>query len=264
MKGFRPGKEPKLKQKTLVILVILTQEQVIKTALMEFIFHCLMRNANQQDRFEFSYIFVDNHRPVEYARNIAVQEFRRATDGRDDAILWFIDSDMVPPRNYNQQLLIDADMGAGRAYGINGGQLFTCIERWKDGGLRHLAMTPQATGVVDVDASGTGGLWIHKRILQDKRMWVDEEGNTFQTLRDSSGKTTLSEDLDFTHRATKLGYKLRADISVKWSHFKEVDLLSLEGGIAAESMEQDLARGRAENQPVNTNDPFTPEFKAAQ
>jgi hypothetical protein len=264
MKGFRPGKEPKPKQKTLVILVVLTQEQHMKNGIMEFILHCLMRNADPNDKYEFSYIVVDNHRPVEYARNVAVREFRKATQGRDDALLWWIDADMVPPQNYRDQLHLEADMGAGRAYGINGGQLFTCVERYSDGGLRHLAMTPEASGVIEADASGTGGLWMHKRVIEDKRLWLDEEGSLFRVLRTSTGKTELSEDLDFTHRATKLGYKLRANIQVKWSHYKEVDLLSLEGGVASKQMEDDLARGRALREQAEKGSPFSPELKIAQ
>lgn len=246
MKGFRPRFKPKQVKKTPVVIMVLTMNQEIKSGLMQFIIHCLGRNSDPSCPWFFTYALVENFRPVEYARNLAVREFRKQMADYPDARLWFIDSDMVPPGNYEEQLRIEADMGAGRAYGIANMQLFTCIQREVEGTLRHLAVDRDASGVVDVDASGTGGLWISKKVLDDERMWLNPEKDVFRTLYHSDGSVKLSEDLDFTHRATKLGYSLKSNLSVKWSHYKEVDLRSLEGGVASAQMQADLARGRAE------------------
>lgn len=262
MKGFRPnwGKKNQ-KVKIPVVIAILTMDQAILTGLMQFIIHCLGRNGDPACPFQFNYIMVENHRPVEYARNLAVHEFMKVTEGHKNARLWFIDNDMVPPADYEKQLQIDADMGAGRVYGVMGHQLFGCIQRYIDGELRHLAIDDKANNTVQVDASGTGGLWISRKVFEDERMWITDEKDVFRTLHYPNGMVKRSEDLDFTHRATQLGYTLKANLGVKWAHYKNIDLRSLEGRAASSMMNDQLdqmkaamvenALGAAENKPLH-------------
>ncbi len=246
MKGFRPNFKPKQKEKTPVVIAILTMEQNITTGIMQFVIHCLGQNSIPDCPYVYSYCLVENYRPVEYARNLAVREFRKITDKYPPTTkLLFIDADMVPPVNYPEQLAIDADMGAGRVYGIFDHQLFGCIQRCVDNQLRHLAIDPMAGNTIDVDASGTGGLWISKKVLDDKSLWLTPEGDVFQTLHEPDGQVKKSEDLDFTHRATKAGHTLKANLGVRWAHYKKVDLRAMEGKAGASEMANQLAQVRA-------------------
>jgi hypothetical protein len=242
MKGFRPGWRPKQVERTPVILAMLTMRESTRIEIMDFLIHCLTENANPECPYAFGHIHVDNISPVAYARNQAVQSFRKVADKMPPtAKLWWIDSDMVPPVNYREQLALDSDMGAGRAYGIISHQLFTCIQRkGPDGRYHHLAVTPDSTEIATGDASGTGGLWVTKKILDDERMWLTPEGDVFRTLYHPNGQVEMSEDIDFTSRAVNLGYTLKAHMGCKWGHFKEVDLLSLEGKAGSTEMQTAL------------------------
>src|SRR3990167_1091307 len=99
-----------------------------------------------------------------------------------------------------------------------------------------IAILTMEQNTISVDASGTGGLWISKKVIDDKRMWLTPEGDVFQTLNAPDGQVTKSEDLDFTHRATMLGYTLKANLGVKWAHYKRIDLRSMEDKAGSSTM----------------------------
>lgn len=79
------------------------------------------------------------------------------------------------------------------------------------------------------DASGTGGLLIHRRVLADPRMSIgkdtDKGSAIFRDLRDDSGDRILGHDLDFTWRAKKLGYRLLCVPGTLYGHIhKGIDI----------------------------------------
>lgn len=79
------------------------------------------------------------------------------------------------------------------------------------------------------DASGTGGLLVHRRVLTDPKLHLGPHKETcasiFQDIRDTTGERLHGHDLEFTWRAKTLGYRLLCVPQTLYGHIhKGVDI----------------------------------------
>ncbi len=217
--------------------------------------------------YHMTYEMVNDKCPVEYARNELVKTVLRSpTVSR----LWFVDADMVPPKNCWDLLRVDADLVCGQAYNFchvtEDGQAermkLCAFEYNKDEGS-FVALVPEVGDrVLDVDACGAACLIVRRRVLEDPRTHLDgsymslkgEPANIsddpnfapalFRTIYKPNGHRLRGEDLDFSWRAKKLGYSVKIDLGVRFGHHKNVDLdqiLNLTSRVATEVANSDEA-----------------------
>jgi hypothetical protein len=113
--------------------------------------------------------------PVDLARNRICHEFLKTSCD----VLWMIDDDTLPPENLGEILTVDADIvtpiivGAQPlATGALG--LFNVSYMKNDrGDWRTMTWEIRNTGILDVDAAGTGCLMIRRHVIEDPRMRID-------------------------------------------------------------------------------------------
>lgn len=180
--------------------------------------------------------------PVHFARN-ALMKMALATPA--ERVLT-IDDDMIPTETTARILLSDADICVSRMYrfrhhgpeGMDGEdakppELAACATYVKlmGGKETRFDIVPRfdAAGLVKVDAVGTGCISVKRKVLEDPHMRVgpdDEDGTPalYRMLYTATGRITEWEDIDFTLRASRLGYSVAADFGSRCGHFKTVNL----------------------------------------
>lgn len=170
--------------------------------------------------------------PVEFARNCLVKSFLES----DCEKLWMIDDDLAPPDAAWAMASTPGDIVSG-LYLVpfrhpDTGQWRVMPTAYKEtGGVLHSLEMPQQAGPYPVDAAGTGCLIISRKVLEDTRMrFVNTDNPTdpvpavFQYQRAPNGRDIMGEDIDFTRRATKLGYSVVLDTRFMYDHRKECSL----------------------------------------
>lgn len=193
-----------------------------------------LRDAEKKygDRIEFIYPKQCIHRSFhDFARNSIVEEFKES--GAD--VLWFIDSDVVPPDNVLDLITehLDKWMVSGACYPIwmvpPGGDetcvLFTAYNGIveKDGKVTGIGMTevPQK-GLAFVDGLATGCLLIKKEVFELLKKPYFEFKYDPETRQFKEG-----EDLGFAIKLNKLGIQFFTDYSMVCKHYKNVCLLDI-------------------------------------
>lgn len=191
-------------------------------------------------------VTINQHSPVAFARNVLA---RRFVDDCTAERLLMLDADMLPTKSAYEMLKVDADIVSGRAFvwDIAQGRRFLrpCLFRRSADGKGFVNGTPPKAGEAalwEADAAGTGCLMVKRKVLEDKRLWLDPkfegpEGNErdaneenpealpiFRTLWKPNGKPARGEDLDFTWRAKQLGYRIVAHWGAEFGHRKQVNL----------------------------------------
>ena len=175
--------------------------------------------------------------PVEYARNVLCS---MALGTPADRIL-LIDADMTPEPTTSRLLYNDADIAVPRMYrfrhhgknGIHQGppELACCATVFEDGERLDLIPELDAKSMFKLDACGTGCIMIRRKVLEDPKMRVGEdEGDVpaiFHMERNSVGRITEWEDVDFSLRASRLGYSVVVDMAARCGHKKTVNLDSI-------------------------------------
>ena len=176
--------------------------------------------------------------PVEYARNVLCGMALNTPAER----IVLIDADMIPDANVSRLLNSDADIVVPRMYrfrhhgknGIHDGPPeLTCCATVVEASGERLDLTPEidAEGCYKVDFCGTGFIVIKRAVLDDPKMRVGEsEGDVpaiFRMTRNDVGRITTWEDVDFSSRATKLGYTVAVDFGARCGHKKTLDLDSI-------------------------------------
>ena len=201
--------------------------------------------------YRFGFFMPTEVRPVEYARNVCVGEFLK-TEGMDR--LWFIDADMLPDREAARVLDTDADIVSGRAFAFSEKDgvpnLKLCCFRRNESGeanfvtVAHPEDDPEK---VELDGCGTANLVISRKVLEDRRMWLESKGEgldgaehdclektdpwappVFRTIYAANGHRLRGEDIDFAWRAKQLGYSVAGNYAARTGHRKEVDLNKVE------------------------------------
>lgn len=175
--------------------------------------------------------------PVEYARNVLCG---MALGTVADRIL-LIDADMTPEPTVTRLLVNQGDIVVPRMYrfrhhgknGIHQGppELTCCATLIRKDGRFDLTPEPDTNKCVAVDAVGTGCIMIKRAVLDDPKMRVgDDEDDVpaiFRMKRNDVGRITEWEDVDFSYRATKLGYRVFADFGARCGHNKTLNLDSV-------------------------------------
>lgn len=162
----------------------------------------------------------------DFARNAIVDEFLES----DCDILWFLDSDVAPPRHIMDLVTLYGDKweAAGAAYpifmtppGETGQQVvFTAYKGRKGNGLVP-GVIPR-DGQEFVDGLATGCLMLKRPIF------TRLEKPFFEHKYDpESRKLIAGEDLGFCMKLNELGIKFFTDYSMVCRHYKRIDLLEV-------------------------------------
>jgi hypothetical protein len=101
-----------------------------------------------------------------------------------------------------------------------------------------------AKGLREIESAGTGLLCVHKRVLQ---AMVDADDAPFMIPEDvrkhccSTGVLKLGEDMAFSERCKKYGFKMYVDFSVHAKHYKTVEISwpkqAIDSGVDAKTWE---------------------------
>lgn len=161
----------------------------------------------------------------DFARNMIVEDFLAT----DCDILWFLDSDVVPPDNVLDLITEHGDSwdAAGAPYPVfmtpgsyKNPQVVMCVYTAGAKGL-HAASCPQ-DGVAFVDGLATGCMFLKRSVLEALSQPY------FEFKYDEKSKQMVEgEDLGFCRKVNELGYKFLTDYSLVCKHYKLVDLLEV-------------------------------------
>lgn len=178
-----------------------------------------------------------NRKFHDFARNALVEEFLKT----ECDILWFLDSDVVPPptvldivTKYEHQWDL-----AGAPYGVfitpkgyKNPQVVMCVYKQGHEGL-HAAKVP-TSGVEFVDGLATGCLFIKREVLTKlQKPYFEFKFNP------ESKEMTEGEDLGFCRKVNELGYKFFVDYSQACKHYKTMCVLDV-NNYAADYAQQAL------------------------
>lgn len=166
----------------------------------------------------------------DFARNAMVEEFLES----DCDILWFLDSDVVPPKHVLDLIAIHGKKweAAGAPYPIwmtpPGGTENTVIFTAYKGVVEN--ETTKGIGITEVPRSGTefidalatGCLFLKRSLLERMEKPYFEFKFDPKTRQMREG-----EDLGFCLKASKIGVKFFTDYSMVCKHYKTVCLLDI-------------------------------------
>lgn len=161
----------------------------------------------------------------DFARNAQVEDFLAT----DCDILWFLDSDVVPPSRILDLVTKYGDQWevAGAPYpifmtpaGYAGPQIVMTVYQQGPQGL-HAAACPQE-GKAFVDGLATGCLFIKREVIEKLTKPY------FEFKYDAESRMMIEgEDLGFCLKVGALGYKFFTDYSMVCKHYKTVCLLEM-------------------------------------
>ena len=171
------------------------------------------------DKYSFNF-FEPTERPISNNRNTIAKKFLDS----DYDILGMLDADMCPLKNPFDLLDFDKDV-IGLVY-----------PGWGDNGIRfHVYKFSknypkkiefkqydpvEREGLKKVDAIGTGGIFIKRRVLEGIE-------RPFEDLFDKYGRLVTNDDLAFSHKCHQEGFEIWTHWEYVASHFKTVDLLKV-------------------------------------
>lgn len=185
--------------------------------------------------------------PVQYARNMLAGMGL----GTPADLFLYVDDDMLPDPTTVRLLLAlppEVDIMVARMYRFrhNGPNGLTARERARPPEIASCATTVKSgddgeeiredylfrlddTRIHKVDAAGTGCMIVRRRVLEDPRMRVgesDDDGTPaiFRMVSTPTGRITEWEDVDFTLRASRLGYVVAVDTGAHCGHRKAINL----------------------------------------
>jgi hypothetical protein len=112
------------------------------------------------------------------------------------------------------------------------GGVFACVvvkDRYGIGRFPSIGRTKKmpASGLREIEASGAGLICIHKRVL---KAMIDKDDPPFEIPFDirrqccATGVLKLGEDLAFSERCRKYGFKMYVDFSVRAIHYKTMEI----------------------------------------
>lgn len=156
----------------------------------------------------------------DFARNGVVEEFLES----DCDLLWFLDSDVVPPPHVLDLITEHGDEWkvAGAVYPVfmGGAVVIPVYTRDEDDNF-VLSMAPPE-GQDMVSGLATGCMFIHREVLEKME-------KPYFSFRYNPENMCLEEgeDVRFCKAANELGYKFFTDFGMICRHFKQVDLLDV-------------------------------------
>lgn len=160
-------------------------------------------------------------RPVEYVRNLFVQDF--LGDRSFDRLL-FIDADMEPSINWWRILEHDVPAVSGLTFGWESGgngmrkPRVMSVNYDDDGKGGYVSVAPILDRLYKVDACGAACLALNRDILLSVgRPW-------FRTDYGEMGEVILGEDCWMFKKANAKGYRVLIDPSVIYDHQKYMNI----------------------------------------
>ena len=189
----------------------------------------LLRELQERysDRIEFVYPDLCAFRIFhDYARNEVVEEFLES--GCD--VLWFLDSDVVPPKHTLDLITMHWDkwLVAGAPYpvfmnppGWETQQVVFTVYKGTDGKGLYPSKIPYS-GTEFVDGMATGCIFIKREVFKK----LSKPYFEFKFDKESRHMDE-GEDLGFCMKLQKLGIKFFTDYSMACKHYKHVDLLDV-------------------------------------
>ncbi len=161
----------------------------------------------------------------DFARNSIVEEFLKT----DCDVLWFLDSDICPPKHVLDLVTVHWDKWqvAGAPYpvfmnpsGEKNCQVLFCV--YVKGEKGFAPSNIPFAGTALVDGLATGCMFIKREVFEKLSKPY------FEFKYDAESRLlTEGEDLGFCHRVSALGYKFFTDFSMVCKHYKTVCLLEL-------------------------------------
>ena len=153
--------------------------------------------------------------PIQSNRNAIVQKFL-ATDCTH---LIMIDADMVPPPDMLKLLDLDKDFISPLYMGWQNGALMPFAIRFKDeiGGEFEFV---GGSGLQEVDLAPGGAMMIKRRVLEKIK-------RPFEVCYDDKGIALRSEDMEFSRKLKKAGFKMWVHMNYISSHFKKINTESV-------------------------------------
>lgn len=167
----------------------------------------------------------------DFARNEIVDEFLAS----DCDILWFLDSDVCPPKFILDLVTVHGDkwLAAGAPYPlwmqVPGSDTMSIVFTVYNGvvvgadkqrGIK-MANVPKK-GTEFVDALATGCLFLKREVFKDLKKPYFQFKRNPETMQVKEG-----EDLGFALKLNELGIKFFCDHSMVCKHYKRVDLLDI-------------------------------------
>lgn len=155
---------------------------------------------------------VNDHRPLEHARNIQVHRFLNSICTH----MFILDSDCIPQNGTIQRLLThQLPIVAAPHPTQKGSEIgLMILDRQGDAYVQHRPWT----GMQSVDAVGTAGMLIERSVfMRFGPPW-------FHCAYSAAGLLTKSEDFWFCDRVRELDYTILADCSLAQSHMVTVRL----------------------------------------
>lgn len=167
------------------------------------------------DFYPQSYTF-----PMDNARNQCVKKFLAG----DWDYLWFIDDDVVPPQDALHRLIsADKDIIGATAFSMrseNGQNYPYPVTLKYDKDKNYVLYVGK--GIDEVDATGGGCIMYKRHVFEHPQM---EKPYEFQYNRDGTLKLTC--DFLIHQKTQALGYKTYVDFDLICSHFRQVDIKSI-------------------------------------
>jgi hypothetical protein len=180
-------------------------------------------------RLLHNYVAIEATANLAKARNRLVDEFLHNPDHEQCEWLWFCDTDMVFPPDLLHRLVARAVqmdlkiLGALCVIVTADGPVPTMFIHDPDA-ITKVLLDWNADQVLELAATGTGCLLVHRSVLQDM---FDKSGGSkncwfgFDIRTGASGiEWALGEDVSFCLRAGEAGYKTYVDTTAQVGHHK--------------------------------------------
>ena len=180
-------------------------------------------------RLLHNYVAIEATANLAKARNRLVDEFLHNPDHEACSWLWFCDTDMVFPPDLLHRMVARAMQMDLKILGA------LCVIVTADGpvptmfipdpdSITQVLLDWQPEQVVELAATGTGCLLVHRSVLQDM---FDKSGGSkncwfgFDIRTGDSGKEwAMGEDVSFCLRAGEAGHKVYVDTTAQVGHHK--------------------------------------------
>ena len=173
-------------------------------------------------RYQTRVFAPENLYPLDVARNRCVKEFLRTNYD----YLWWIDDDIVPPKNALDRLLMaDKDIIGALCFSMRyeKGEAFpypVALKRDASGGYA----VHYGEDIEEVDAVGGACVMVKRRVYEAVK-------NPYE-FHYRDGELSLTCDFDVWQKAQKAGFKVYVDYNLMCSHIKEVDIMQLQNCLA--------------------------------
>lgn len=264
------GPPPEGCAKTPILVGILSGEGTLRSELFVWREFLMSLSADPDHPFYYRFAQVIGARPAVLAHNCLADLFYNNPSLGDWLWIW---ADDMRPLPTSTRLLEAIEAGADLA------TLMVYIWSHKDGaplltaGIEktdheyEMWNLPRNWSMYPIEASGTGGLLINRRVFEHPEMLLapatDEHPVTF--FRDEylpCGMRDHGHDLDFTRRATKLGFTLLAHPEAWAGHLKRLDLYEV--ALYVERFATEAMRAKAKEWVAKLSEnPLTSDFVSA-